>query len=74
MKSAIVAVLCVAFTLRTSVQAQEVQKVPVPVTWDYYPQPKSLVLHLVNNSGKDIAAYNITVKSKYADGTHDDPC
>jgi hypothetical protein len=74
MKSAIVAVLCVAFTLRASGQAQEVQKVPVLVTWDYYRQSKSLVLHLVNNSGKDIAAYDITVESKYADGTHDDPC
>jgi hypothetical protein len=74
MKSASVAVLCIAFTLRASAQAQEVQKVPVSVTWNYYPQPKSLVLHLVNNSGKDIAAYDITVKNKYEDGTHDDPC
>jgi len=33
-----------------------------------------LVLHLTNISGKDITAYNITVRNKYADGTQDDPC
>lgn len=51
-----------------------VQKVPVALTWNYYPQPKSLVLHLVNNSGKNVTSYNISVKNKYTDGTHDDPC
>jgi hypothetical protein len=51
-----------------------VQKGPVAVTWSYYPQPKSLVLHLVNTSGKNITSYNISVKNKYTDGTHDDPC
>jgi hypothetical protein len=74
MKSSIAAVLCLAFALQASGQAQEVQKVPVTVTWNFYPQPKSLVLHLVNNSGKDIAAYDVTVKNKYVDGTRDDPC
>jgi hypothetical protein len=65
---------CIAFAPRTSGQTPEVQKrsVPVAVTWNYYPQPKSLLLHLVNNSGKNITAYAITVKNKYADGTHDD--
>jgi hypothetical protein len=52
----------------------QAQKVPVMVTWNYYPQPKSLVLHLVNNSGKDITAYDVTVKNKYIDGKQDDPC
>lgn len=46
----------------------------VAVTWNYYPQPKMLVLHLTNISGKDITAYNLTVRNKYADGTQDDPC
>jgi hypothetical protein len=46
----------------------------VVVTWNYYPQPKMLVLHLTNISGKDITAYNLTVRNKYADGTQDDPC
>jgi hypothetical protein len=52
----------------------QVQSLPVAVTWSYYPQPKSLLLRLVNNSGKDITAYDITVKNKYIDGTRDDPC
>jgi hypothetical protein len=52
----------------------DLQRVPLAVTWNYYPQPKSLVLHLVNNSGKNITSYNISVKNKYTDGTHDDPC
>ena len=50
------------------------QKVPVALTWNYYPQPKSLVLHLVNKSGKNITSYDISVKNIYTDGTHDDPC
>ena len=74
MKSAILATLFFAFTLQASSDAQEVQKAPIAVTWDFYPQPKSLILHLVNNSGKDIVAYDITVLNKYMDGTHDDPC
>jgi hypothetical protein len=52
----------------------DLQRVPLAVTWNYYPQPKSLVLHLLNNSGKNITSYNISVKNKYTDGTHDDPC
>jgi hypothetical protein len=30
-----------------------------------------LTLHLVNNSGKDITAYNISISRKYADGSMD---
>ncbi len=68
-KRLLLAVLCLAFAIRTSGQAQ-FQK--VVVTWNYYAQPKMLVLHLTNNSGKDITAYNISVRNKYADGTQDD--
>jgi len=77
MKSAIVAMLCLAFAIRTSSQTQEVQKqiqrVPVAITWDYSAQAKTLILHVLNNSGKDITAYNISVRNKYADGTQDPP-
>jgi hypothetical protein len=70
MKSAIVAVLCVAFLLQTS--QTQVQNLPVAVTWNYYPQPKTLVLHVLNNSGKDIIGYNVTVGWKNPDGTWND--
>jgi hypothetical protein len=64
MKSAIVAVLCVAFAIRTSGQT-----VPVVITSDYYAQPKVLVLHALNNSGEDITGYTIIIRHKNADGT-----
>lgn len=70
MKSAIVAVLCVASAIRTSGQAQT-KNVPVVVTSDYYAQPKVLVLHAFNNSGKDITGYTIIIRHKNADGTVD---
>jgi hypothetical protein len=64
MKWTIAAVLCVvAFG-----QAQA-QNVPVVVTSDYYAQPKVLVLHALNNSGKDITGYTIIVRHKKADET-----
>ena len=56
-----------AFAVRASGQAQ-VQKVPVVITSDYYPQPKVLVLHALNNSGKDITGYTILTGHKNADG------
>jgi hypothetical protein len=59
-----------AFAVRTSGQAQ-VQKVPVMITSDYYAQPKVLVLHALNNSGKDIAGYTIIIRHKNPDGTLD---
>jgi hypothetical protein len=75
MKWPIAAVLCVvpclAFTIRTSGQAQEVQKVPVVITYDYYAQPKVLVVHALNNSGKDITGYTIIIRHKNPDGTLD---
>lgn len=70
MKSAIVAVLCIAFTLGTS--QTQVQNLPVAVTWNYYAQPKTLILHVLNNSGKDIIGYNVTVGWKNPDGTWND--
>jgi hypothetical protein len=50
-------------------RAGQAQNVPMAITSDYYPQPKSLVLHLENNSGKDIVGYNITIRGKNLDGT-----
>src|SRR5258707_13080175 len=63
--------LCLAFTIRTPGQAQ-IQKVPVVITSDYYAQPKVLVLHALNNSGKDITGYTIIIRHKKADGTLDE--
>ncbi len=41
----------------------------VVITSDYYAQPKVLVLHALNNSGKDISGYHITIRNKNPDGT-----
>jgi hypothetical protein len=72
MKSAIVAVLCVAaFAIRTSGHAQA-RTVPIVITSDYYAQPKVLVLHAINNSGKDITGYTIIIRHKKADGALDE--
>ena len=38
-------------------------------SWHYDPADKIVILHLVNNSGKDVTAYNISIAEKYADGT-----
>ena len=71
MKSAIAAVLlCLVSAIGTSGQAQ-VQTVPVAITSDYYAKPKVLVLHALNNSGKDIAGYTIIIGHKNADGKMD---
>jgi hypothetical protein len=70
MRSAIVAVLCLAFATWTFGQAQA-QKVPVVITSDYYAQPKVLVLHALNNSGKDIVGYTFVTRYKKPDGTID---
>jgi len=69
MKTAIVAAAFLAFTTWVSDQAQEVSKVPVVITSDYYAQPKVLVLHALNNSGKDITGYTIIIRHKNPDGT-----
>jgi hypothetical protein len=69
MKSAIVTVLCVAaFAIWTPCHAQT-QTVPVVITSDYYAQLKVLVLHALNNSGKDITGYIFIIRHKNPDGT-----
>src|SRR5882762_3487995 len=62
--------LSLAFAIRTSGQAQGM--VPLVITSDYYAQPKVLVLHALNNSGKDINGYTIIIRHKKADGTLDE--
>jgi hypothetical protein len=72
MKSAIVTVLCVAgFAIWTTGHAQA-QTVPVVITSDYYAQPEVLVLHALNNSGKDITGYTIIMRHKKPGGTLDE--
>jgi hypothetical protein len=62
-------VMCavLVFAVRVSGQAQ-VQKVPIVITSDYYAQPKVLVLHALNKSGKDITGYTIVMRHKNSDG------
>ena len=50
-------------------QSSQAQVPPVSLTWNYDAQQKTLTLHLTNNSGKDITAYNISMAEKYTDGT-----
>jgi hypothetical protein len=42
--------------------------VPVVITSDYYAGPKVLVLHALNNSGKDITGYTMLIGHKNPDG------
>jgi len=72
MKTAMAVLSILAFAPRTSSQTQQVQKVPVVITSDYYAQPKVLVLHALNNSGKDITGYTIIIRHKKADGRLDE--
>src|SRR6266478_5464630 len=44
---------------------------PVVITSDYYAQPKVLVLHALNNSGKDITGYTMLIRHRNSDGTID---
>jgi hypothetical protein len=39
------------------------------ITSDYYAEPKVLVLHVLNNSGKDITGYTMIIRHKTPDGT-----
>src|SRR5258707_13019970 len=39
---------------------------PVAVTWTYDAQQEMLNLRLVNNSGKDITAYSISISRRYS--------
>ncbi len=71
MKLATISALCIlAITSRAS--HSQAQTVPVEITSDYYAQPKVLVLHALNNSGKDITGYTIIIRHKKADGTLDE--
>jgi len=64
----IVAVMCIAFTARAYGQGQKQVQTPVPVavTWTYDAQQEMLNLRLVNNSGKDITAYSMTISRRYS--------
>jgi hypothetical protein len=71
MKLATISALCIlAITSRAS--HSQAQTVPVEITSDYCAQPKVLVLHALNNSGKDITGYTIIIRHKKADGTLDE--
>jgi hypothetical protein len=39
--------------------------------WHYDPAQKAVILHLVNQSHKDVTAFNISIAEKYADGSTD---
>jgi hypothetical protein len=87
----IAAVLCLAFTIRTSAQTPttyvdhpngdtsllptEQSKLAdsllgvVIESWRYDPAQKAVILHLVNQSPKDVTAFNISILEKYADGS-----
>src|ERR1700688_4979598 len=63
----IAAMMCMAFTAQAYGQQPQVQKpVPVAVTWTYDTQQEMLNLRLVNDSGKDITAYSMTISRRYA--------
>lgn len=68
MKSAVVTVLCVVSAIWISGQTQ-VQSVPVLFTTDYYAQPRTLIVHATNNSGKDIMGYYLVVQKKLPNGS-----
>lgn len=68
MKSAVVTVLCVVSAIWISGQAQ-VQSVTVLFTTDYYAQPRTLIVHATNNSGKDIMGYYLVVQKKLPNGS-----
>jgi hypothetical protein len=38
-------------------------------SWHYDPAQKAVILHLVNQSHKDVTAFNISILEKYADGS-----
>jgi hypothetical protein len=51
--------------------ASQAQVPKAVITSDYYSQPKVLVLHALNNSGKDITGYTFIIRHKNPDGTID---
>ncbi len=40
-------------------------------SWHYDPVQKAVILHLVNQSHKDVTAFNISIAERYADGSTD---
>jgi hypothetical protein len=64
----VVTVLCVVSAMRASGQAQ-VQSAPVFCTTDYYPPTRTLVVHVTNNTGKDIMGYYLVVQKKLPNGS-----
>jgi hypothetical protein len=68
-KRLLLPLLCITLAPRAS-QAQA-QNVPMAITWDYYAETKTLLLHATNNSGKDIVAYYISIRHKLPEGTWD---
>ena len=71
MRLAMVTVLGVAAVAIWTPGHAQTQTVPVVITSDYYAQPKVLVLHALNNSGKDIVGYTFITRYKKPDGTID---
>ena len=66
------AVLVMVFLLAGVPAVQNQTPKPLGVSiegWRYEPQAKVVILHLVNNSHKDVTAFNISIAEKYADGT-----
>lgn len=68
-KQLLLPVLFLAFAIRTSGQAQG-QNATMVITSDYYAGPKTLVVHALNNSGKD-TGYAFLIRHKNPDGTVD---
>jgi hypothetical protein len=47
------------------------QQGPLVITSDYYAQPRTLVVHALNTSGRDITGYTFLIRHKNPDGTVD---
>jgi hypothetical protein len=71
MKRKVGAALLVLLSVSVCARASQAQNVPLAITYDYYAQPKTLIVHALNNSGKDITAYTISIRHKLPDGTLD---
>jgi hypothetical protein len=61
--------LVLVFLFASASQAQSPPIGAVVQTWRYDAATKQLVVRVVNTSGKDITALNLSVTEKYADGT-----
>jgi hypothetical protein len=71
MRKAIVLVAVLgALAIQISSEAQA-QQLSLVITSEYYAQPKTLILHVLNNSGKDITGYMVTIRQRNLDGSVD---